>query len=276
MIDKSHIKKNNSVKNEKNNISTNFENSTNLNSNVSYSDTSSDTSKNVNSSLRASKGKARVPLTSQADQLLLNRKKLRLLPWESQSKIGKGSPAVVSITYEEIGLFPRSFSRVFDRFVKQVFSDVENLVIQEYRFYRYLFLTTLQCLFVLVFIPFLVNIIAKQCLVQPLIEYFWNTKQSEIFINSYQQKRAFAELQDFEEKLYFESLRNELSVEPVFSNEKKNLPSVMSGSLEKNRQFSDSEKQNKTHLNDVILPSLKNIEQIEKKKNKWGAITTNI
>jgi hypothetical protein len=33
--------------------------------------------------------------------------------------------AVVSITYEEIGLFPRSFSRVFDRFIKQVFSDVE-------------------------------------------------------------------------------------------------------------------------------------------------------
>lgn len=34
---------------------------------------------------------------------------------------------VVSITYEEIGLFPRSFSRVFDRFLKQVFSDVDNL-----------------------------------------------------------------------------------------------------------------------------------------------------
>ena len=46
----------------------------------------------------------------------------------------------VSITYEEIGLFPRSFSRVLDRFLKQLFSDVENLVIQEYRFYRYLFL----------------------------------------------------------------------------------------------------------------------------------------
>nr|ALO63340.1 chloroplast enveloppe membrane protein [Carteria sp. SAG 8-5] len=116
------------------------------------------------------------------------------------------SPAVVSITYEEIGLFPRSFSRVFDRFIKQVFSDVENLVIQEYRFYRYLFLTTLKCLFLLIFLPFLVNLLAKQILVQPFTEYFWNTKQSEIFLNSYQQKRAFEELQDFEEKLYFESL----------------------------------------------------------------------
>lgn len=113
---------------------------------------------------------------------------------------------VISITYEEIGLFPRSFNRVFDRFFKQVFSDVENLVIQEYRFYRFLFLTTLKCLFLLIFIPFLVNFIAKTYLVKPLAEYFWNTKQTEIFLNSYQQKLAFSELQDFEEKIYFESL----------------------------------------------------------------------
>nr|AYQ94216.1 chloroplast enveloppe membrane protein [Borodinellopsis texensis] len=113
---------------------------------------------------------------------------------------------VVSITYEEIGLFPRSFSRVLDRFLKQVFLDVENLVIQEYRFYRYLFLTTLKCILILFIVPFFVNFLAKNYLVRPLTEYFWNTKQTEIFLNSYQQKRAFAELKDFEEKLYFESL----------------------------------------------------------------------
>ncbi len=113
---------------------------------------------------------------------------------------------VVSITYEEIGLFPRSFSRVLDRFLKQVFSDVENLVIQEYRFYRYLFLTTLKCLLILFFIPFFVNFIAKTYIVRPLTEYFWNTKQTEIFLNSSQQKHAFAELKEFEEKTYFESL----------------------------------------------------------------------
>jgi hypothetical protein len=115
---------------------------------------------------------------------------------------------IVSITYEEIGFFPRSFSRVLDRFLKQVFSDVENLVIQEYRFYRYLFLTTLKCLLILFLVPFLVNFFSKNYLVRPLTEYFWNTQQNEIFLNSYQQKRAFAELKDFEEKIYFESLIN--------------------------------------------------------------------
>ena len=119
---------------------------------------------------------------------------------------GKTKDKVVSITYEEIGLFPRSFSRVFDRFFKQIFSDVENLVIQEYRFYRYLFLTTIQTIFILLFVPLVVNFIAKNYLIRPITEYYWNTKQTEIFLNSYEQKRAFVELQDFEEKLYFESL----------------------------------------------------------------------
>ena len=123
-----------------------------------------------------------------------------------KNSLSENKQEVVSITYEEIGLFPRSFSRVLDRFLKQVFSDVENLVIQEYRFYRYLFLTTLKWLFILFFVPFSVNILARTYVVRPLTEYFWNTKQPEIFLNSYQQKHAFAELKDFEEKLYFESL----------------------------------------------------------------------
>ena len=110
------------------------------------------------------------------------------------------------ITYEEIGLFPRSFSRVLDRFIKQLFFDVENLVINEYRFYRYLFLTAIKCFVILLFFPFLVNFFAKNYLIRPLTEYCWNQKQNEIFLNSYQQENAFLELQDFEEKIYFESL----------------------------------------------------------------------
>jgi hypothetical protein len=134
----------------------------------------------------------------------------------------KGVQEIVSITYEEIGFFPRSFSRVLDRFLKQVFSDVDNLVIQEYRFYRYLFLTTLKCLLILFVVPFLVNFFAKNYLVRPLTEYFWNTQQNEIFLNSYQQKRAFAELKDFEEKIYFESLIN-VKDSPVLADAKNSL-----------------------------------------------------
>lgn len=142
-----------------------------------------------------------------------------------KNSLSDNKQEVVSITYEEIGLFPRSFSRVLDRFLKQVFSDVENLVIQEYRFYRYLFLTTLKCLFILFFVPFFVNFLARTYVVRPLTEYFWNTKQPEIFLNSYQQKHAFAELKDFEEKLYFESLIYPKSAfqRTEYSNEKESV-----------------------------------------------------
>ena len=127
----------------------------------------------------------------------------------TQNKLKMGDmnkQQVLSITYEEIGLFPRSFNRVFDRFFKQLFSDVENLVIQEYRFYRYLFLTTIKCLALLIIVPLIVNLISKTYFVRPITEFYWNSKQPEIFLNSYQQERAFAELHEFEEKIYFESL----------------------------------------------------------------------
>lgn len=131
-------------------------------------------------------------------------------------KSGLSKKTFEKISYEEIGLFPRSFSRVFDRFIKQLFNDVENLVLQEYRFYRYLFLTTVKCLFILLLVPFLVNLLAKNYLVRPLTEYLWNTKQSEIFLNAYQQKHAFSELKYFEEKLYFESLVSPISLPSPF------------------------------------------------------------
>nr|WVD56013.1 envelope membrane protein [Tetradesmus bajacalifornicus] len=150
---------------------------------------------------------------------------------------------VVSITYEEIGLFPRSFNRVFDRFFKQLFFDVENLVIQEYRFYRYLFLTTVKCLFILIIVPLGINFLSKNYLIQPVTEYYWNTNNHEIFLNSYQQKRAFTELKNFEEKIYFESLllsENQI----LFGLSEKNAPLPSSEKFQKNQNFSDRKEHN--------------------------------
>jgi hypothetical protein len=168
----------------------------------------------------------------------------------SPNKNAKGD--VVSVTYEEIGLWPRSFSRVLDRFLKQVFSDVETLVIQEYRFYRYLFLTTVRCLSILFFVPFLVNFFLKNYLIHPLTEYFWNTQQSEIFLNSYQQKHAFAELKEFEEKLYFESFittshssfgLSKIGIESPSINTNDNLKTSPSLSINSSTPFLESQKE---------------------------------
>ena len=114
---------------------------------------------------------------------------------------------LVKITYEEIGLFPRSFNRVFDRLLKQIVSeDIAELALQEYRLYRYLFLTTIKCLLSIIVIPLTINFIAKNWLIGPLTEYFWNGTHQEIFLNMDQQKRAFSDLQNLEDEIYFETL----------------------------------------------------------------------
>lgn len=185
--------------------------------NVQYFMTFSNKNNNLNylnqkkvfksSRLKTSDGKG---LTSNINSIPINTKDLKSQKSKIFSNLGKNRQEnlkqVVSITYEEIGLFPRSFNRVFDRFFKQLFFDVENLVVQEYRFYRYLFLTTVKCLFILFVVPFLVNFFSKEYLIKPVAEYYWNSRQPEIFLNSYQQKRAFTELKEFEEKIYFDSL----------------------------------------------------------------------
>lgn len=179
----------------------------------------------------------------------------------SQPFVNRTIGTAVSVTYEEIGLFPRSFSRVFDRFIKQVFSDVEDFVLQEYRFYRYLFLTTFKCLFILLFFPFLVNLLAKNYIVQPVAEFFWNTKQTDIFLNSYQQKRAFSEMHDFEEKLYFESLQSFGVLNESFVCEEEQLAGVFSNfELQNHNNKTINDQRNK---NQCTVHNMRNKEQNE-------------
>nr|YP_009632284.1 chloroplast envelope membrane protein [Parallela transversalis]AYQ22873.1 chloroplast envelope membrane protein [Parallela transversalis] len=184
------------------------------------------------------------------------------------SRFLENSKQQLSITYEEIGLFPRSFNRVFDRFFKQVFSDVENLVIQEYRFYRYLFLTTVKCLFILFFFPFLIHFFSKNYLVRPITEYYWNSKQSEIFLNSHQQKLAFHELQEFEEKFFFESL-----IADNFSNQEQSLnysPQILKGlTLPALTDATELENPNsEKKLAESLTPSLSFLKGEEKRKEE--------
>ena len=110
---------------------------------------------------------------------------------------------------EQTGLIPRSIIRTLDRFKKQLFSGAEKLIIQEFRISRYQFLVSIKCLASLLFIPLIVNYLVKNFLLIPLTENFWNTQQSEVFLNSYQQDRAFHELEKFQEKLYFDYLIND-------------------------------------------------------------------
>lgn len=118
---------------------------------------------------------------------------------------------------EKMGFIPRSILRTLGRFRLQLWPGVENLVIQEFQVSRYQFLVSFKSLFFLFFFPLFFQFISKQFIFKPAVEYVWNTQQSTIFLNISQEKRAFQQIENFEEKLYFESLimppiqKNELS-----------------------------------------------------------------
>ena len=105
-------------------------------------------------------------------------------------------------------------------------------------------------MFILLFVPLTINFLAKNYLVRPITEYYWNRHQPEIFLNSYQQKRAFTELQDFEEKIYFESL--------ILSNPKQK----MIGS------FSVTDPEKKNEKQQQIVGELSSFTPVLNKKNE--------
>ena len=121
--------------------------------------------------------------------------------------------------FEQSGLIPRSIIRTFDRFRKQLLPGAENVIIQEFRISRYQVLVSVKSLIALVFIPLIINFLLKSFLLTPLTEFFWNNYQSEVFLNSYQQNRALKEIQNFEEKLYFETLIEEKKFYSLYNNQ---------------------------------------------------------
>ena len=108
--------------------------------------------------------------------------------------------------FEPTGLVPRSIVRTFERFRQQLLPGSEGAAIREYRISRYQVLVSTRCLFTLLTIPIATNWLVSSWLLSPIIEHFWNTQQNEIFLNAYQEERAFTEMESFSEKLFFESL----------------------------------------------------------------------
>ena len=140
--------------------------------------------------------------------------------------------------FEQTGLVPRSIIRTFDRFRRQLLKGADASVIQEFRVSRYQVLVSVKCLVSLLIIPLVVNFLAKTFFLMPLTEYLWNTQQNEIFLNLYQENRAFSELHDFEEKLFFESL-----IETQSAPEKGALASIL-----ENEKFHKTEVKNSTNI----------------------------
>lgn len=125
--------------------------------------------------------------------------------FEQNSVKGKRKKVLRRAT-ERTGLVPRSIIRTLKRFFIQLNPSSESIVVQEFRISRYQGLVALRTFLTLAVVPSVLSELSKSILFKPLVEYFWNQDQNEIFLNHSQQERAFQQLKDFEEQLYFEEL----------------------------------------------------------------------
>nr|YP_010903652.1 envelope membrane protein [Hypnea wynnei]WCH56504.1 envelope membrane protein [Hypnea wynnei] len=111
---------------------------------------------------------------------------------------------------DKTGLIPRSISKLFEKFKKELDPNAEIEVLEEFKVSRYQTVTSVKYLLILFIIPILVNQISKSFIFGPYVNYLWNHHEHSIFLNESQEERAFAELQRFEEKLHFDILVGEI------------------------------------------------------------------
>ncbi len=115
-------------------------------------------------------------------------------------------------TQEKIGLIPQSIVRTLDRLRRQLLPEGRVLALEEFRISRLRTIVALQCLFILITVPVFVHFIGKGIVIKPSVQYFWNIQHNEIFLNSYQTKRAYYEMREFHNILFFESLTQDRSL----------------------------------------------------------------
>jgi len=113
------------------------------------------------------------------------------------------------IAYEDVGLVPRSITRTFSRFKIELEGQSASLVLPEFRLAKYQAVASLQYMACLFLIPWIVSTACKTLVLEPLITYYWNTTQSQIFINVSQEEKALKRLQQIEELLWLDIVIND-------------------------------------------------------------------
>nr|YP_001019143.1 envelope membrane protein [Chlorokybus atmophyticus]Q19V69.2 RecName: Full=Potassium/proton antiporter CemA; AltName: Full=Chloroplast envelope membrane protein A; Short=CemA [Chlorokybus atmophyticus]ABD62176.2 chloroplast enveloppe membrane protein [Chlorokybus atmophyticus]WKT05634.1 chloroplast enveloppe membrane protein [Chlorokybus atmophyticus] len=74
---------------------------------------------------------------------------------------------------------------------------------------KYQTVTSIKYFISFILFVLITNHVSSRILLRPCAEYLWNMRQTDIFINSSQEERAFLELQRFEDKTRFEILIGE-------------------------------------------------------------------
>nr|YP_009257516.1 chloroplast envelope membrane protein [Coeloseira compressa]ANH09599.1 chloroplast envelope membrane protein [Coeloseira compressa] len=112
---------------------------------------------------------------------------------------------------DKTGIIPRSISKIFYKFKKELDPNAEIDTLEEFKVSRYQTVASVKYVIFLLIMPLIVNQLSKSFIFGPCVNYFWNKDIHVIFLNQSQEERAFAELQRFEEKLHFEILIGQIN-----------------------------------------------------------------
>lgn len=100
-------------------------------------------------------------------------------------------------TFEKSGAIPRSITKTFEKFKKELDPNAESEVMEEFRVSKYQTVASMRYLLLLIVAPVLMNQLSKSFVFGPCIDYFWNRQQPDVFLNAAQEERAFSQLQRF-------------------------------------------------------------------------------
>nr|YP_009667909.1 chloroplast envelope membrane protein [Radula japonica]QCW58684.1 chloroplast envelope membrane protein [Radula japonica] len=125
-----------------------------------------------------------------------------------------------AIAYESIGFLPRSIKRTFSRFKTELINQSNSLaLLQEFRLVKYQALVSLQYIGCLIFIPLAISLLVQNYFLEPWINYWWNSYQSQIFLTSFQEEKALKKLQQIEELFWLDKI----IARSTFETQSKNL-----------------------------------------------------
>lgn len=116
------------------------------------------------------------------------------------------APKPKSMTYDSVGLVPRSIIRTISRFNAELRGQSASLVISEFRLAKYQAVASLQYLGCLIFLPWIVSTVSKILFFEPFAENWWNTSHFQIFLCVAQQEKALEELKNLEELLWLDTI----------------------------------------------------------------------
>nr|WCP19394.1 chloroplast envelope membrane protein [Calypogeia suecica]WCP19481.1 chloroplast envelope membrane protein [Calypogeia suecica] len=122
------------------------------------------------------------------------------------SLLGIERSGLTIISYESIGLLPRSITRTLSRFKAELMDQSSSLVLQEFRLAKYQALASLQYVGCLIIIPLSISILSQKCVSEPLINNWWNNYHSQIFLTSFQEEKALEKLQEIEELFWLDKI----------------------------------------------------------------------